>query len=140
MMGYTTNFSGQLSFIDKPSSEQITFLASMFDEDCREHPEWNATKLTYIDLEFTEDMMGFQWNGAEKTYYLVEIVNLIITEARKRWPEFGLVGTLMAQGEEIGDLWALAIGDDGFACREEVVMAGKVITCPHCDEKFVVGN
>jgi hypothetical protein len=135
-MGYSTEFKGQLSFVTEPKASQLAALKSMFGEDCRDHPEWGATDLYYVDLELTEDFTGIQWDGSEKTYALEKLVNVILVEMRKKWPEFGLTGTLTAQGEDIFDRWDLTIEDDGLAHKVKVEPTGKIITCPHCEQQF----
>lgn len=137
-MGYSTKFSGELKFTVEPTASQLAALKSMCGEDCREHPEWNATGIYYIDLELTDDFSGLRWNGAEKTYYLDKLVNVVICEMRKKWPDFGLSGALEAQGEDVEDRWALSIGEDGFAYKTPIALTGKVVTCPHCGDRFAL--
>ena len=97
-MGYSTQFEGVLYFTNPPSAAQLTVLQSMFDDyDLR------------IDLEITRDGVGLEWNGAEKTYEMVESVNYILETMQKEWPDFGLRGELLAQGEDIHDRWRLKI-------------------------------
>ena len=137
-MGYTTTFTGELKFTHEPSVKQIAKLDSMFGEDCREHPEWNARDLYYIDLEHNDDYSGIRWNGAEKTYDMTDLVNVVIREMRKEFPEFGLTGTLLAQGEDAEDRWQLVIGDDGFAKCIKVQIIGTRAQCPRCEHKFFI--
>lgn len=137
-MGYSTEFTGELRFVHEPTASQLAHLNSMFGEDCRDHPEWGTQDLGYIDLELTEDFTGIRWNGAEKTYDLDKLVNVVIAEMRKRWPDFALSGQLAAQGETVTDRWALVIGADGTATRHKVELAGQVVTCPHCERQFVL--
>src|SRR4051812_39080287 len=112
MMGYTTKFQGELKFKKELVATQLAHLKNMLGEDCREHPEWGAKDLYYIDLEFTDDFSGLKWSGTEKTYGMERIVQLVIDEMRKKWPDFGLTGRLAAQGEDIEDRWTLAIKED----------------------------
>jgi hypothetical protein len=138
-MGYNTNFKGELRFTKELTASQLAALSSMLGEDCRDHPEWGAGKnLYYIDLELTKDFGGLKWNGAEKTYELEKLVNVVITQMRKQWPDFGLTGSMAAQGEEISDRWALVIGEDGFAHKQPIAMTGEIVECPHCGEKFAL--
>ena len=136
-MGYSTDFDGELKFTTELTTKQLAKLSTFLGEDCRDHPEWGAKHLTYIDLEITKDFMGLKWDGSEKTYDLTEKVNLIIDEMRKEYPEFGLEGSLHAQGEDITDRWSLVI-DDGRAIMREVVIKGRKIRCPHCGEEFFI--
>lgn len=137
-MGYSTRFTGELKFTDEATATQLAALKGMLGEDCREHPEWGATNLSYIDLELTDDFDGLKWDGAEKTYSLDALVNVVLDQMRKRWPEFGLVGQLAAQGEEVGDRWSLLVDAGGRARRVDIALTGQVVTCPHCDMKFVL--
>lgn len=41
-MGYTTNFKGESRFTSEPTASQLALIKAMFDEDCRDHPEWGA--------------------------------------------------------------------------------------------------
>lgn len=135
-MGYSTNFNGQLGFAHEPSVKQIAALNAMFGEDCRDHPEWNADGLYYIDLELTEDFSAVRWNGAEKTYDLDQLVNVVTEQIRKTWPEFSFTGSLLAQGEETSDRWRLIIGSDGLASKVPVIEAAGQVECPHCHQHF----
>ena len=136
-MGYSTEFQGRLEFTTDVTADQLAFLSMMFGKDCRDHPEWEtADGLYHVDLRLCRDFRGVEWDGAEKTYSLEKIVNVVIHEARKRWPSFGLKGCLLAQGEDFGDRWKLLIGEDGLACKKRVAITGTVVECPHCEQKF----
>jgi len=139
-MGYNTKFSGVLTFVDVPTVYQLAKLNTFLGQDCRDHPEWNAGPYaSYIDLVVTSDYTGLEWDTAtEKTYGLVDSVNVVIREMRKEWPNFGLSGTLVAQGEDFDDRWALVIGDDGFATKQPLAFSGTAVTCPHCKKNFSV--
>jgi|CXWK01.1.fsa_nt_gi hypothetical protein len=137
-MGYTTEFRGELRFAKEPTASQLAAVKAMCGEDCRDHPEWDAPGLYYIDLELTDDFTGIKWNGAEKTYDLDKLVNVVLVEMRKKWPNFGLTGTLAAQGEDVEDRWALTIGEDGLAHKTKLAVTGKIVTCPHCDARFAL--
>ena len=135
-MGYTTKFTGELKFTREMTAPQLAALIAMLGEDCREHPEWNATDLYQIDLELNGQLDGLRWNGMEKTYFMYKLVNVVIRVMREKWPDFGLTGGLQAQGEEVGDRWMLFIGEDGWAKQLKHVPTGKTIRCPLCDETF----
>ena len=136
-MGYTTTFSGELKFKNDLSNKALGKLKSFLGEDCRDHPEWGRTDLTYIDLELTDDFSGIKWDGSEKTYDLVDKINLLITEMGKEYPEFGLEGELLAQGEDFKDRWMLVM-ENGEAKHREIKIVGKEVECPHCGEKFIL--
>jgi len=136
-MGYSTEFKGELKFIRELTASQLSEVSKFINEDCRDHPEWENTDNYYVDLELLKDFSGLKWNGAEKTYGMVDIVNMIIVNMSKKCPDFGLVGKLSAQGEDFDDRWSLVV-NDGEAKREEVVIVGAKITCPNCEHVFIV--
>lgn len=120
-MGYNTEYKGDMLFVKDVSGKQLNFLNKMFGEDCREHPEWGATELYYIDLKLNDDFSGICWNGAEKTYFLENAINVVIREMRKEWPDFALHGTISAQGDDIDDKYALVVSDDGFVHKRPIM-------------------
>lgn len=124
-MGYTTKFKGELKFAEPLTDEQHAFLRTICNEDdpadCRDHDGWQepGSYMAYIDL--MDNGAGLVWSGAEKTYEMVACVNLVTRLMRERWPDFKLTGSMLAQGEEVGDLWRLKMDDAGTARREEVL-------------------
>lgn len=139
-MGYSTEFKGELKISKELTASQIVKLNSMFGEDCRDHPEWDAKGLYCIDLELDENFTGIRWDGSEKTYDLDKLVNVVIRQMQKDYPDFALSGELLAQGEDISDRWQLYIGDDGLAHRRDVVIVGRKCVCPHCEKEFILEN
>lgn len=137
-MGYSTEFIGELLFTKELKASEIVKIKSFLGQDCRNHPEWNAKQLTHIDLELTDDFTGLKWDGSEKTYDLVEKVNLIITMMRKDYSDFGLSGSLLAQGEDIHDKWMLSIDNNGKAIESKIDFKIDKITCPHCQKDFIL--
>lgn len=136
-MGYHTDFSGKLSFTRPLTSEQKTYLNTILGERCVNHPEWNAPHLRYgVDLKLLDDESGLKWNGAEKTYDMDQIVQLVIRLMQEKFPDFGLTGKLIAQGESIDDLWQLYI-ENGEVKTKDLAIEGKEIECPHCHRTFV---
>jgi len=136
-MGYSTEFRGELKFTKELTASQLAKVKSFLGEDCRDHPEWNATDLTYIDLEFNDDFSGLRWDESEKSYGLVEKVNLIISEMKKKYSDFSLSGELLAQGEDLEDRWLLKM-ENGKALQIDITIQGKKTTCPHCGEEFII--
>lgn len=133
-MGYNTEFRGILEFKNPLTDEEVIKLSTFLGEDCRDHPEWDydaMLDLTYIDLKFSDDYDGLIWDGSEKTYDMVEKINLILKEMRKEFPDFDLEGELMAYGEEPGDIWKIVM-EDGYAITREVEYHEKPLVCPHC--------
>ena len=134
-MWYCTTFKGKLSFADNITVKELTKIKTFLWEDCRDHPEWGTQQLTYIDLELCEDLSWLIWDGSEKTYDLVDKVNLIITEMRKEFPWFSLSGKLQAEWEEQWDTWTLEIQSNWFAVKVDPTID---ITCPHCAQSFTI--
>jgi len=140
-MGYNTDFSGELKFKEDITIGQLAKVKTFLGEDVRDHKEWSQDgSPTYIELEISEDFSCLKWNGSEKTYNMVECVNIIIDNMRLEFPDFGLTGGFLANGEEAGDVWRLKFDDDGRAIEEEVVQEGDKIECPYCGEHFVLGE
>ena len=131
-MGYHTEFRGSLRFNTKLTETQLSSIKQILREDCRDHPEWDAMDLTYIDLALLSDNSGIQWDGSEKTCNMPELVNVIITQMRKEFPGFALTGVISAQGE-VGDFWELYISDDGIAKKRKLLVTEEIIVCPHCN-------
>lgn len=137
-MGYDTKFEGVLKFTTELTASQLAYLNTILGEDARGHPEWGEPRLTHMDLGLTDDFAGLEWPGVEKTYDLVEKTNLIIRLMQAKWPEFGLKGSLSAQGEEYDDRWDLVITEEGWAEKRDIKIVGTVVECPYCEEKFVL--
>ncbi len=141
-MGYSMEFSGELKFTKEPKVSMIAALKSMFNKDCRDHPEWEPDKysqhLYYIDLELTDDLLGVRFNGAEKTSLGPAMINMVTDVMRFRFPGFQLSGELLAQGEDIDDRWRLVVDGDGKASMVDWPKIGQKITCPHCEEVFML--
>lgn len=142
-MGYDTKFKGVLKFTSEVTVPQIRAMQAMFGENPDDHPDWlegtglDRWDVGYIDLRLTKEMDGLQWEyETEKTRGLENGVNIVIREMRKQWPDFGLSGELLAQGEDITDRWILRIGADGWATKIENPPKGRTIECPNCREDF----
>lgn len=114
-MGYSTEFKGSLKFKEPLTAEQELYIQQFLNyEEPREHPDWiipDKNKTSYQQLELTADKTGIQWDGNEKFYHAVEAVNIVILNMQAKFPDFGLTGKLLAQGEEVGDVWFLKIID-----------------------------
>lgn len=121
-MGYTTEFTGSLYFTCSMTEEMTKKLESYFDEDARDHKDWtipldkwNYPCFNYIDIQINKAGNGIEWTGSEKTYGMTEIIQFVLFEMRKDYPQFSLIGVMEAQGEEVGDHWFLiADGDRAF--------------------------
>lgn len=135
-MGYSTDFTGSLDFTENLPASVLAEVKKFFSEDCRDHPEWkNSEGLYYVDLEFTDDFSGIQWNGAEKTYDMVGVINMILINMRDKYPMFSLEGRMEAQGEDIDDRWSLVM-KGGLAEKVDMPRIGEKICCPRCGQDF----
>ena len=126
-MGYTTQFSGILKFTNPLTAEEELALQPLMGEDTDSLKKNDAIDFVmpegwrggYIQLEIAKDKSGLQWDGSEKFYNAVETVNSVIMTMQKKFPDFGLKGGLIAQGEGVGDVWKLLI-KDGKAIGEDI--------------------
>lgn len=142
-MGYTTEFKGVLLFSKELTASELCYLSTFLGEDIRDHNEWptneHSENLYYsIDLALKKDFTGLEWTGKEKSYDMVSQVNYLISVMKAKKESFGLVGEFLCQGEEIEDRWKLIINESGLAEKLEVVLVGKKIVCPHCEESFIL--
>lgn len=138
-MGYNTRFRGTLKFTIQLTVPMLAKLNTFLGQDPRDHPEWGADRdIGYIDLVILKDFSGIEWDsGTEKTYGLEKSVNLITREMRKEFPEFGLTGELVAQGEAMEDRWVLVM-EDGVAHKRKIAITGQRVKCPECSHKFII--
>ncbi len=131
-MGYQTEFEGTLTFKAPLIAEQELFLRTICSGDCEntdDHPEWKKPPgyTGYIQLEITSDKSGIKWDGNEKFYDAIHAVNT--------FPDFGLEGKLLAQGEILKDRWELVIAHDGYAAKQKIKIEGDCYQCPSCGEE-----
>jgi hypothetical protein len=120
-MGYTTRFKGNILFNETTTEEAKSFISSFFGEDGRDHPEWGNERLTYFDYVFNKDKSGICWSGDEKSYDMVEKLQLMIDLTKQKFPEFGFKdGYLLATGESSGDVWFLVVENDVVSEKEIV--------------------
>lgn len=135
-MGYNTRFRGTLKFTSEPTVPMIAKLNDLFGKDAREMG--GGRDSGYIDLVLAKDFSGIEWDsGTEKTYGLEKCVNLVISEMHKEYPQFGLTGSLLAQGEDMEDRWALVM-EDGVAYKRKIAITGQRVQCPECNHKFIL--
>ncbi len=137
-MGYTTNFQGTIKITPELKASEIKFIQGMFG-DMR---EWNPKEaeqldMTHFDFEFNEDFTGIGWNGAEKFYDADKCMKYVVDATIKKYPHLKFNGILQAQGEDFDDRWQLIVKDNKVS-RKEVVLKGKKIKCPHCEEDFIL--
>lgn len=124
-MGYNTSYTGDIRFKKPLTQEQIDHLSIFLGGDTRDHPGWRPflpkdTSYIHIDLEWVGNGTGLVWDGCEKSNYMVESLNFLSSVMRSRWPDFQFEGTMLAQGEEVGDLWQVKFTEDGQAYRSPI--------------------
>jgi hypothetical protein len=146
-MGYTTRFVGALKFTRELKASEIAHLNTILGVDFRHTPEVGQDFLAIapsqysIDLKFTQNYDGLEWDGSEKSYSMLEQVNFVINYMRATLsPDFGVKGRMDAQGEDIDDRWAIIIGDDGGANRIDIKHSGRKVQCPNCEEYFYIDD
>lgn len=137
-MGYTTQFQGVIKIKPELTASQIKFIESMFG-DMRQWNPSDAKKLdlTHFDFEFDNDLSGIQWNGAEKFYDADKCIEYLINKTVEKYPDLVFNGILQAQGEDYDDRWQLIVKDNKVS-RKEIKLKGQKVTCPHCEEDFVL--
>lgn len=128
-MGYTTKFKGVLKFSEKPTVEMLAALNEILGGVCPD--EYGGR---YVQFQTTKDMTGIEWDHGEKFYYAEMAAQFVIDHMRKSFPSFGLVGELLAQGEERDDKWVLSCSVD--KAEKIVVETIDITTCPHCAKDF----
>lgn len=131
-MGYDTEFTGVLKFATEPTVEQIREINDMIEKAWERKLEGCPR---YLQFKVTPAMDGIEWDGTEKFYETVECVNFLVAKMREKWPNFGLVGEMHAQGEDTTDRWILRMVD-GVAERIDDPPKGREVTCPRCYDRF----
>lgn len=138
-MGYSTNYNGGLTIRTSDSMDIIEkALGDFLGEDVRDHPEWKpllSKNYDYIWIGLEYYKVGeLRWDGGEKFNDMDTAVNLLTTLMRAKGFDFTLEGSMLCQGEEIGDLWKLKMYN-GIAIREDVTVDA-LHTCPECGHQF----
>ena len=137
-MGYDTKFKGILEFTEPLTDTQYEDLKDFMGIDCRTMPEWNKYgDLTWIDLIIDTSGNGIVWDGSEKSYDMVEKVNLLVQEMQKKYPNFGLRGEMIAQGDDINDRWKLVM-ENGMAFKRTAYILNNEVSCPYCGKAFMI--
>ncbi len=141
-MGYSTSFHGVLKFTCPMDIEKLTYLGQFLDcADPNDYPDWiipNPNRVGYIQFRVSKDYSGIEWDGSEKFYYAPEAVELVLANMQAKYPEFGLEGSLEAQGEAISDRWTLVVENNVVKHITYVNPYGREICCPNCRKKFII--
>ncbi len=141
-MGYNTRFRGVLKFTCPMDVEKLQHLAKFLNSaDPEDYPDWiipAGAKKPYIQLRVTKDYSGIEWDKSDKFYDATDAVNIILVNMRAKYPEFGLTGSLEAQGEDMIDRWTLVVEDNVAKEIPYINPYGKEICCPNCRKKFIL--
>ena len=146
-MGYSTEFTGKLTFKNEVTGKELAALSQYLGVDRRdigfesdsvyECGEYGSYWF-HIDFELTDDFSGIQWNKVEKFYQAEHIVNWITARMHDLgYEDFYFEGELLAQGERFDDRWRLVMSD-GIASKVEFPKIGQRLTCPYCEEEFIL--
>jgi hypothetical protein len=135
-MGYSTDFEGVLTFDCEMNVVMLRSIKNLLGGHSRDLGV-PSNDSGYIDLELTNDFTGVKWDGGGKTYNLQHSVTAIIRKMREQFPQFGLSGELIAQGEDPDDKWRLTVVD-GVGIKTDIPPTGTQVSCPSCRHKFRV--
>lgn len=135
-MWYSTSFTWSLKFNDNITVKELSLVKSFLWEDYRDHPEWGSLDLSYIDLQLSDDLSWIEWDWSEKTYDLDKKIDLIISKVREVYPEFSLSWSMLAQWEDVWDVWNLSIWPNWYTMVNSIALPWDQITCPMCQHKF----
>ena len=61
----------------------------------------------------------------------------LINATTEKYPHLQFNGILQAQGEDYDDRWQLIVKNNKVS-RKDIVLKGQKVTCPHCDEDFIL--
>jgi hypothetical protein len=138
-MGYTTKFDGEIRFNRELVASEIVLLKEIFEFDPRggDYVKDSPYEFYYIDLELNETLDGIAWNGAGKSYGMVEQVQYVVDRMIEKAPDLVFNGEFLAQGEEHDDRWKLIVTDNKVS-EVKIVLKGKRVECPHCGEEFTL--
>lgn len=114
-MGYSTEFEGAISIeppLDLPLYQKLNDFA---DEDDRRATDGRPD--SYCQWTPTKDGTGLKWDGNEKFYLSAEwmkyLVDKVIAPTGRTCN-----GTLLAQGDEVGDVWHLIVENNKVFTRK----------------------
>jgi len=152
-MSYSVSYSGSLNFVNELTDAQYHRLKSLYGNAERRAKKeaihiptlFKKYQLQYpdvlkdsIDSLITTTIKDDETGIEAYDEYLIPIeeLNLIILFMREEFPEFGLTGEMQAQGEEIGDVFRLYVGRDGFVHIEDM----DPLTKKSCNGKYTLSD
>jgi len=103
-MGYITEFEGKVSIVPALNHDEVAMLNDLYDQR-----GGNGMPDSYCQWVPSDDGSSLAWDGGD-TFYLAEewmiyIVNLLSANHTCN-------GTILADGEERGDVWKLIVKDN----------------------------
>ena len=136
-MGYDTKFTGVLLFGPDMTAKMLAEVNKHLGSDRRDYHPQPDGDWTFIDLELTDDFDGVRWSGAEKTHDMDQAVNWLVDQVRIKFPAFTLNGEMLAQGDDVGDVWRLVVKDGKAEVKKWEQLPSHVM-CPKCKHEFAV--
>jgi hypothetical protein len=100
-MGYSTTFTGRIKIEPALSSEHKRDLDS---ELSKRHKDDYPT--IWWDWKISSDRQYIEWNGSEKSYYMDEILRILIDKYFIPWG-YVLQGRILSQGERKDDIYVI---------------------------------
>lgn len=120
-MGYTTTYAGQISITPPLPAETVTRYTAFYDDNphvLSSPSSGSREKRGYCQWEIVEDGSKLVWDGGEKFYdgpaWLKYVIDTFVKPAGST-----AAGALLAQGEEVGDVWYLIV-EDGRVYTQDV--------------------
>jgi len=138
-MGYTTEFEGVLKFTRELTGRELASInkvlnnSNEMDQDMRKFEHRHM--ISYIDLQLTDDFQGVEWNGAEKTYCMHEMIGFVSLKLEQLSPPCSFVGELLCQGEDVEDRYILKVTGDKVK-KIKIELSGIKCECPDCGAIF----
>lgn len=149
-MGYNTSFTGKIRILSEDANASFAIVSGLLDrfDDAEKmaadfhFPEdkLDSDRAGYFALSVKDDNDGsfLTWDGSEKTYGMVNALNILMFAAKSISPSIIFHGEMVAQGEGVGDIWGVSV-KDSFATRVEFEIGSdkREVCCPACGKRFV---
>jgi hypothetical protein len=132
-MGNSISYTGEFFFTTELSDAQRERLESYFDIVGIDGISHKA----HIAFEYTLNEDGIQWTVTDHNYYIDEILNYLIDSMQIEYPDFGLEGEMLVQGEDVNDRYLITIVD-GRAISLGLNYGTTYVECPKCKHKHLI--
>lgn len=128
-MGYTTEFDGEFKIEPKLDLDTLNELKDLADADHRDDTDKPGYYCQWVP---TDDGTALQWDNGEKFYAYIEWLRYIIDKILA--PKgYRVNGSVLWQGEEIGDVGRITVADNAVKSQKLKV---DTITCPECGHEW----